>query len=302
MNEDFRYIAAIAEHGSISKAARTMHISQPALSQRLKRIESQMGVVLFDRASSRLRPTASGEVFVRYALQAIAAEDVMRREVSSVAREQKSRLRIGVAMARANSLLAEPIAEFYERYHGCSIELRDLTTLGQLHELFLGNQIDFALFTPIAPDPAMYDLEVLCRERLVVVVAASLNAPQFARATDGRVSIRQLEGIPFALPTCGVYFDPIISHLIDVADVQLDIVVRDCEAPLALSLVQDGMGAMIAPSTYLVGRSALKSYELTDVDAGNMLRYIRRRDCSASLEEQRFMSIVRAWIADQANL
>ncbi|MBQ2681697.1 MAG: LysR family transcriptional regulator, partial [Eggerthellaceae bacterium] len=104
MNEDFRYMAAIAEHGSISKAARVMHISQPALSQRLKRIESRMGTELFDRSATPLRPTASGEVFMRYALRAIAAEDAMLREVSSIACEQKRRLRIGIAMARANAL------------------------------------------------------------------------------------------------------------------------------------------------------------------------------------------------------
>ena len=302
MNEDFRYIAAIAEHGSISKAARTMHISQPALSQRLKRIEAQMGAELFDRTASPLRPTASGEVVVRYALRAITAEDTMRREVSSVAREQKRRLRIGITMARANTLLAEPIAEFHERYHGCSIELRDLASLEQLHGYFLGGQVDFAVFTPIAPDPKMYDLEVLCRERLVVAVAADLDAPQFAQARNGRVSVRQLEGIPFALPSCGIYFDPIISHLIDSSHVQLDIIVRDCDTPLALSLAQNGPCALIAPSTYLVGRPFLKTYELDDIEAGNVLRYIRRHDSPASLEERRFMEIVRTWLSNQAHL
>lgn len=293
LNEDFRYIAAIAEHGSISKAARAMHISQPALSQRLKRLEAKMGAELFNRSTSPLLPTAPGEVVLRYALNAIAAEDAMRREVSSVASEQKRRLRIGISMPRANALLANPIVEFHELYHGCSIELRDMTSLEQLHDCFLGDQIDFALFTPIAPDPKMYDLEVLCRERLVVAVSADLNAPQFEQTRGGRISIRQLEGIPFVLPSCGSYFNPIVSHLIDSSNVQLDIVVRDCEASLALSIVENGMGALIAPSTYLIGHRTLKSYELSDIDAGNVLRYIRRHDRPASLEEQRFVHIVR---------
>ncbi len=295
-------MAAIAEHGSISKAARVMHISQPALSQRLKRIESRMGTELFDRSATPLRPTASGEVFMRYALRAIAAEDAMLREVSSIACEQKRRLRIGIAMARANALLSEPIVEFYESYHNCSIELRDLNTLEQLHEHFLGNQVDFALFTPIAPDPKMYDLEVICRERLVVAVASDLEAPQFTQARGGRVSIRQLEGMPFVLPSCGSYFDPIINHLIDSSNIQLDIVVRDCAAPLAISLVEDGLGVLIAPSTFLIGRRSLKSYELSDVDAGNVLRYIRLHDRPASLEEQRFVRIVREWLSRNTKL
>ena len=79
MNDDFKYIAAIAEHRSISKAAHAMHISQPALSQRLKRLETKLGTELFERTTASLRPTATGEIVVRYARRAVAAENSMRR-------------------------------------------------------------------------------------------------------------------------------------------------------------------------------------------------------------------------------
>lgn len=297
MNDDFKYVAAIAEHRSISKAALAMHISQPALSQRLKRLEAKLGTELFERTTASLRPTAAGEIVVRYAQRAVAAESSMQREVYSMLNHQRRRLRIGISMARANALLAQPIVEFYESFHDCTVELRQVATLEQLHEMFLRGEIDFALFTPIAPDPEFYDLEVLCRERLVVVASATLEAPQLRQSTNGRISIRQLEGVPFVLPTCGIYFDPIISHLIDSSHAQLDIVMRDCEAELALSLVEDGLGVTIVPSTYIVNRPSLRTLELADIDAGNVLRYIHRHDVPISREEERFMSIVRTWIA-----
>ena len=300
MNDDFKYIAAIAEHRSISKAAHAMHISQPALSQRLKRMEAKLGTELFERTTASLRPTAAGEVVVRYAQRAVVAENNMQREVYSMLNHQRRRLRIGIAMPRANALLAQPIVEFYESFHDCTVELRQVATLEQLHEFFLRSEIDFALFTPIAPDPEFYDLEVLCRERLVIVAAKDLGAPQLKSSCSSRMSIRQLEGIPFVLPTCGIYFDPIISHLIDDSRTQLDIVMRDCEAELALSLVEDGLGVTIVPSTYIVGRTSLRIFELADIDAGNVLRYIRRHDAPLSQEEERFMIIVRNWIAGES--
>lgn len=300
MNDDFKYIAAIAEHRSISKAAHAMRVSQPALSQRLKRMEAKLGTELFERTTASLRPTAAGEVVVRYAQRAVAAENSMQREVYSMLNHQRRRLRIGIAMPRANALLAQPIVEFYESFHNCTVELRQVATLEQLHELFLRGEMDFALFTPIAPDPEFYDLEVLCRERLVVVAAQDLGAPQLKNLTSDRLSIRQLEGVPFVLPTCGIYFDPIISHLIDASHTQLDIVMRDCEAELALSLVEDGLGVTIVPSTYIVGRASLRTFELADIDAGNVLRYIRRHDAPLSLEEERFMGIVRSWVASES--
>ena len=299
MNEDLKYIAAIAEHGSISKAAHAMHISQPALSQRLKRFESKLGVELFDRTTMPLQPSPTGEIVVRYALRAIAAEANMRRDVYSALNNQKRRLRIGISMSRANALLAEMITEFYESYHGCTIELKHLATLEQLHRFFLNGEIDFALFTPIAPDPRLYYLEVLCHEHLVVVASQNLKAPQLSQSSDGKISIRQLEGVPFVLPTCGIYFDPIISHIIDDSHTQLDIVTRDCQAELALSLVENGLGVSIVPSTYTARRPALRVFEIADIDAGNVLRYIRRNDISPSLEEKRFVEIVRSWISRQ---
>lgn len=302
MNEDFKYIAAIAEHRSISKAARALHVSQPALSQRLKRAEAKLGTTLFERTTASLRPTPAGEVVVRYAQRAVAAENNMRREMSSMLNHQRRRLRIGISMPRANALLAEPIVEFYESFHDCTVELRQMVTLEQMHGSFLNGEIDFALFTPIAPDPQLYDLEVLCRERLVVVASENLHAPQLRQTAGGRISIRQLEGVPFVLPSCGVYFDPIISHLIDDSRTQLDVVMRDCEAELALSLVGSGLGVTIVPSTYIVGRTALRTFDLADVDAGNVLRYIRRHDMPCPVEEERFLHIVRAWLAGHSEL
>ena len=302
MNEDFRYIAAIAKYGSISKAARVEHISQPGLSQRLRRLEAKLGCELFDRSSNPLKPTPTGEVVVRYALRAIAAENSMRREMSSMMNSRRQRLRIGVSMPRANALLSEPVVEFYESYHSCTVELHELESFDQLHNCFLTNDIDFALFTPAAPDPQLYDLEVLCRERLVAVISKELRMPQFQEATSDRVRIGQLEGVPFILPTCGAYFDPIVSHIIVDSRAQLDVVVRDCQAELALSLVEGGLGVSIVPSSYVVGRKNLRLYELVDVEAGNLLHYVRRHDKPMPIEERRFMSILRNWIASCRDL
>ena len=300
MNEDFRYVTAIAEQGSISQAARAVHISQPGLSQRLKRLEAQLGADLFDRGSSPLKPTEAGEVYLKYAQRALAAEDTMRREVHSAAQSQKRRLRIGVSMPRANSLLAEPIVSFYETHHGCTVELFEMKTLDQLHHLFLGDDIDFAVLTPISPDPTSYYLEILCHERLLVIASDELNAPQLKRARAGCIGINDLEGLPFVLPSCGAYYDPIVDHVISISHAQLDTVVRACSAELALELVHDGLGVSIVPSTWVIGLAGtgIQSFELDGVRAGAVLRYVRRNDRPVSDEETLFMRILRDFMTE----
>ena len=99
-------------------------------------------------------------------------------------------------------------------------------------------------------------------------------------------------GLLLVLPACGNYYDPLISRVVDITGAQLDVVVRDCSTDLALSLIEDGLGVAIVPSTSLIGRPGLRAIDL-DIEAGNALRYIRRRDRDISPEESLFLDLLR---------
>lgn len=300
VNEDYKYVAAIAEHGSISKAARAMHISQPGMSQRLRKLEAKLGISLFDRDSYPLRPTPSGEVFVDYALRAIASEERMRRDVVNVAAHKQQRLRMGISSLRACALLCVPIMQFCESHQDCTIEFCEMNTLEEMHDLFVRDQIDFAMLTPIAPEPELYDMQVLCREELVVVASPDLQVPSLKNLRSGKVFMRQLEGVPFVIPSCGSYYDPLVSRIVDSSDAPLEIIVRDCDARMALHLVERGIGACIVPSTLLVGNKHLRAFTLADVSVTVALRYVRKRGTKASEEEKLFLRLVSESVADNS--
>ena len=75
---DLEYVAAIARERNITRAATSLHMAQPALSQSLQRIERRLGVRLFDRTSRQLRPTAAGAVL---AAEAVGVLEQVRRAV-----------------------------------------------------------------------------------------------------------------------------------------------------------------------------------------------------------------------------
>src|SRR5690349_24404349 len=68
-----RYFAAVAEHGSVSRAAVELHLSQSALSEALRKLEVELGAELLHRTSRGVRPTAAGEALLPEARRAVAA-------------------------------------------------------------------------------------------------------------------------------------------------------------------------------------------------------------------------------------
>ena len=69
MNHNYEYFLTIAEVGNLTKAAQILYTTQPALSQYLKRLEKSLGVELFDRSTSPLKLTFTGERYYRHVLQ-----------------------------------------------------------------------------------------------------------------------------------------------------------------------------------------------------------------------------------------
>ena len=59
-----RYLIAVADHGSFTRAAAELHVSQPAMSQQVKQLEESLGVKLLDRNGAKLKPTDAGRIYI----------------------------------------------------------------------------------------------------------------------------------------------------------------------------------------------------------------------------------------------
>ena len=94
---NYEYFVAIVDEGSLTKAAEHLYVSQPSLSQYLKRLEANLGVELFDRSASPLRLTYTGERYYQYVLQMMKLDENIRREFQDIKNQTSGRLRLGVA-------------------------------------------------------------------------------------------------------------------------------------------------------------------------------------------------------------
>ena len=106
---------AIAQAGSVSKAAQGLYLSQPAVSRSLKRLEEDLGVQLFDREAVPLRLTQAGERYLRYVRENQERERRLRQDLAQLEREPSGTVRVGLNFWRSSLVLPRVLPAFQTR-------------------------------------------------------------------------------------------------------------------------------------------------------------------------------------------
>lgn len=135
---------AIVDHGSLGRAAEALHITQPALSRTIKRLEQQLGAALFERYAKGMAPSAAGLALLPHArlLQrgAVAAVE----EVQALAGLAKGTLRVGAIGSIAALALPQAIGRLLARYPNLRVQVIE-GVWDRLAEALLQHEIDLAL-------------------------------------------------------------------------------------------------------------------------------------------------------------
>jgi DNA-binding transcriptional LysR family regulator len=125
MFDELRHFLLVAEHGTLTAASRRAHLTQPALTASLHRLEAQMGARLFDRGRRGATATAAGLALMPRARAALAAVEDGRRAVAEVAGLHRGEVRIGAGATACTYLLPEVLARFGRRHPGVRFRLRE---------------------------------------------------------------------------------------------------------------------------------------------------------------------------------
>jgi DNA-binding transcriptional LysR family regulator len=144
----------VARAGSVSRASRTLGRSQPAISHRLRALEDELGVLLFERVGRRLKLTAAGRLALARTQELLAASANLRRTLSATRDEVVGQLTIGTLPTLASQLLAQPLAGFMKQYE--QLQLSFVFALGrELIDQLRAGSIDVALVIDHAAPPRL---------------------------------------------------------------------------------------------------------------------------------------------------
>jgi DNA-binding transcriptional LysR family regulator len=116
-----RAFATIADVGGIARAARRLHLSQPALSRQIQMLESELGVPLFDRVGRRIQLTSEGEDLLRRSRRLLAEADSLGERARMLKTGETGILRVGATPQVIENLLAGFLIHYRQRHPGVEV-------------------------------------------------------------------------------------------------------------------------------------------------------------------------------------
>jgi len=165
-----RTIAAVARHGSFTKAAEELYLAQSAISQQIRRLETELGVEVFRRTSRKVELTAEGRVILGYAQRVLAEVDGLHCELEELTGLLRGQLRIGGVYPTGPYDLFGMLADFRAEHPGVAIHMVEDTQDGVLAAL-RADELDCA-FTALNPDALgnEFAATLLWEEEIVVAL------------------------------------------------------------------------------------------------------------------------------------
>ncbi|AVA22982.1 MULTISPECIES: LysR family transcriptional regulator [unclassified Rhizobium] len=139
-----QYFVAVAEQGSITRAAQNLSISQSSVTEALKELESDLGVELFDRHPRGLSITHNGHQFLRHATKILATVSDARTSFSSQQNAAGGTLNIGVTSLVAGYVLSDLLARYRRACPGVEVSAIE-DNGGYLEHLLVGGELDVAV-------------------------------------------------------------------------------------------------------------------------------------------------------------
>ncbi|MGH9186521.1 MAG: LysR family transcriptional regulator [Acidimicrobiales bacterium] len=257
---DLELVVAVARTGSLTAAARQLHVAQPALSRRLAGLERAVGAELFRRGRHGATPTAIGRTLVDRAGTALEAIRRAEQDTVDAAAGRAGRLCVGTTPTLGAELLPDGLATFRADHPGVRLELISAGDPGSLAPRVAAGELDLAV--TVVDEPPIPGTRLLARgeQRFVLIVPAEAGV---ARRT--RLPRRVLADGPLVTLTTGEGLRQLLDQIVAELGAAADIVIETAEREMLVPFVAAGLGASLVPESFARQR-AVRGFSIHDLN------------------------------------
>lgn len=273
------YFVKIAKTQNISAVAKESYISQQALSERIHKLETELGAPLF-RRTRPLELTQAGEILLEDAQEILAIRDKMTHDIGKIALSKKLYLTIGIASYLNPPFLSTLINQFIQKNADCEIVLRSVNpnrpnVNSEVDLLFVDSPNPSAMTVTPVTDNDFY--AVMVEHKLLEHIYGQ-KLPDVIRQLKATRDLTLLKELPFIVP-CDENRNicSFISTAFENAGFQPNIVFRSERHGLNIEMCLNGTGAYLGPSGYCFSSVETK---LKNADSRHMF-LVNIPNCSA---------------------
>lgn len=241
---DIRYFAAVVEHGSLTRAASSLKVSQPTLTHAIARLEDALGGALWRRLPNRragVLPTELGKRVLERGGRALAELDALSQDAAHLRGLKAGSLRVGSVQSLAGTLLPRWVARYLEQYPDIVLDL-PLVTSENAAGLVKTGKLDAALVVGPQPSDSQLKRASCGDQELLAVVSA-----KHPLAKRRRIALAALAEEPFVLVPTGTFFAIAIEDVCRKAGFTPHVRARIASISGLCSLVRAGVAVTILP-------------------------------------------------------
>lgn len=284
---DLEVFLSVAKHLNFTRAGEEVNLSQPSVSVRIRQLENELGVKLFEQLGKQVGLTDAGSLLISHARRVISAIEDTKHAVDELQGFERGTLRIGASTTPGMYLIPKTIAQFKARYPKIEIQL-GIKDTRRVEAGVARNEFDFGFVGGhLAGDEV--DVVPWLTDQLVLVVA-----PTHRLARRKTIKTEDLRKEKFIFREPGSATRAAITNHLQTANLVVDTIMEMENPESVKKAVQSGLGiafiSAFAVETELKARS-LVSVRVTGLNIQRELKIVYRKDKHLGRAAQAFISL-----------
>lgn len=254
---DLRLVAAIADSGSLTRAAEQVHLAPSSASHRLTQLEAALGIPLFARHARGLTPTPAGESLLRHARQVFAQLEQMHADLAPYASGLHSQVTVFANTNAINCFLPEDLGDFLREHPHIRVSLEEQPSPAIIQAVAAG-QVEIGV---VASEGGLAGVETrpYRQDRLVLIVA-----PGHPLAEKRELAFADVLAEPFVCLHAGSAIHTFMMNHAARLGGRLDVRIQVRSFNAVCRMVAAGVGIGMVPRSSIGAADALKTIEITD--------------------------------------
>ena len=253
-----RYVAAIAAHQNLTKAAESLYVGQPTLSKFLAGLERELGLRLFDRIGHRYVPTYAGSRYVEAAREILRLKAGLDDEMADILKREVGVLNVAFANMRGSYMLPEVLPRFRDLHPNVRLNVFEGSSSENDRRLLSG-EIDVAFYSmPSAPNPRIA-YHPLASEELLICKRAGHPLGRYARSDPDsawpRLELSRLRDELVLMMMPEQRTRQIVDAILEENGLRFENVLYTPNIPAIMGLVANGYGVSFVFDAHLKHRA-----------------------------------------------